>query len=93
MFQLVRRIYGRLRRCAYLCSFFTSNILVRALNLVEASILVSLSTLQVGIGSDISHRHSLIIYDLGNHIWSLLAPLKHYQNHSSILLKVISDHF
>ena len=29
---------------------------------------------RVGIGSNISHKHSLI-YDLGNQIWSLLTPI------------------
>ena len=43
VFRLVRHICGRLSRCVYLCScFFMSSILVRALNMAEASILVSL---------------------------------------------------
>ena len=43
VFRLVHHICGRLSCCVYLCScFFTSSILVRALNMVEASILVSL---------------------------------------------------
>ena len=44
VFHLVRHIYGRLRRCICPCNcfFITSSILVRALKMVDASILLSL---------------------------------------------------
>ena len=42
--------------------------------IIDMNGLSTVQLCQVGIGSNISHQHSLI-YDLGNHIWSLLDPI------------------